>query len=953
MKVSTKRIIALLLSVLVMTMAWSTLIVFAEPNVVEISNCDTLSGWSNYPGDGMAIDNSNQSEGSGCLKFYQTGGFCSLYKMSTPMDMSTAKYFVFDINPQATDWFQKSGYANIVISSRDDQGGWDEPESAAWTEECLIIPLSSFNLEEGWNTINVPLDFTKAKNGFDVTSVKKLAIFGLRYYERGDQVNVNYIDNVRLSDTELDKTAPVNSKYISYQKVANHADQVYALGQSTFTSSSWDKFVTAYNAAKEMNVTEASTDAQIAAAKKELQRGMNFLTSKTNKNELDELYSHVVVLGIDGMGNFNLNTETPNIARIMNQPDALYTTHAQSVMPTISAQNWGAMLTGVTPEKHGKTNDLIESTATPDHQQYPSIFRYLRDKYPEAELTSFNNWTAINNGIVEHNLDVNMYAGDDSSLADQMSKYFEENDSLFTFVQFDNVDHAGHAHGYQSDAYYQELRTVDGYIGQVYDALEAQGYLEDTLLILLTDHGGIGTNHGGNTQQELNCTYIAKGKSVTPGEFAGEITTASLSSVVCAALGVPQSGDYDYTVSDGYFKGYTYEAPKTDDWKLENYRDHATTTQPKEIALDDVIDTSSLKAHFKFDNNLKNSVSDSSITANYRGTRGYGDGYFGKSASLKNGYISIDGLNIDENSFTVSTWLNDINVSFADPALFGNKDWNSGANQGILVAVENNKIKLNTANASGRADTEYTEIDNYDFEGDSGWINLTVVVNRENSTATLYVDFKPFASVSIPNGSFASVDGTTFVLGQDGTGNSPYKAELECDEFMYFDKAISQAELNALASYYKMSDVDLQKLNAVNNVYKMINDIGEVTQENYKEKISKIEAAEQEYSKIVYQFGEIQVDNEPVLDAAIEAYNGYVENEEPIFGDVNGDKEVTTADALLALQAAVNKIELTSKQQTAADVDGEEGIATLDALLILQKAVNKIDIFPVEKQLQQ
>ena len=96
-----------------------------------------------------------------------------------------------------------------------------------------------------------------------------------------------------------------------------------------------------------------------------------------------------------------------------------------------------------------------------------------------------------------------------------------------------------------------------GYIGQIYDALDSNGYLDNTLLIILTDHGGIGTNHGGNTPEELNCSYYAKGKSVTPGEFTETLTTATLSSVVAAALGVPQSGEYDYTVPNGYFKGYT------------------------------------------------------------------------------------------------------------------------------------------------------------------------------------------------------------------------------------------------------------------------------------------------------------------------------------------------------------------------------------------------------------
>lgn len=59
-------------------------------------------------------------------------------------------------------------------------------------------------------------------------------------------------------------------------------------------------------------------------------------------------------------------------------------------------------------------------------------------------------------------------------------------------------------------------------------------------------------------------------------------------------------------------------------------------------------------------------------------------------------------------------------------------------------------------------------------------------------------------------------------------------------------------------------------------------------------------------------------------------------------GDINMDDRVTTADALLALQNTVKKIELTGLSLDAADVDFSGNITTADALLILQYAVEKI-----------
>lgn len=63
-------------------------------------------------------------------------------------------------------------------------------------------------------------------------------------------------------------------------------------------------------------------------------------------------------------------------------------------------------------------------------------------------------------------------------------------------------------------------------------------------------------------------------------------------------------------------------------------------------------------------------------------------------------------------------------------------------------------------------------------------------------------------------------------------------------------------------------------------------------------------------------------------------------------GDIDADGHVTASDALLALQAATDKIEFTAVQRAAADVDATPGVTANDALLILQFATQKIAQFP-------
>ena len=89
-----------------------------------------------------------------------------------------------------------------------------------------------------------------------------------------------------------------------------------------------------------------------------------------------------------------------------------------------------------------------------------------------------------------------------------------------------------------------------------------------------------------------------------------------------------------------------------------------------------------------------------------------------------------------------------------------------------------------------------------------------------------------------------------------------------------------------------------------------------------------------------------------VAKALKDAAEGLVPKPAVTLGDVDGRDGVTSADALLALQAATGKVELSAEQEEAADVDTAPGVTAADALLILQYATQKIDAFPVESSSQ-
>ncbi len=62
-----------------------------------------------------------------------------------------------------------------------------------------------------------------------------------------------------------------------------------------------------------------------------------------------------------------------------------------------------------------------------------------------------------------------------------------------------------------------------------------------------------------------------------------------------------------------------------------------------------------------------------------------------------------------------------------------------------------------------------------------------------------------------------------------------------------------------------------------------------------------------------------------------------------ILGDVNGDGEFSSVDALMVLRHAAERVVLTDQQQLSGDIDGNGILSSADALRILRFAAGRID----------
>jgi predicted AlkP superfamily pyrophosphatase or phosphodiesterase len=258
----------------------------------------------------------------------------------------------------------------------------------------------------------------------------------------------------------------------------------------------------------------------------------------------------VAILGVDGAGNFFRKTDTPNIDALFAQGATTY--DALTALPTISAQDWGAMLLGVQPEVHKLTNEIAKTTPYDVHSPYPSVFRVVRARHPEAPLSSICNWNAINVGIIEDNLGCYKTTGDsDAEICEKIEAHLEENSPKLLFVHFDEADGTGHRYGYQSKEHLAVITKIDGYIGRIAEAYKKKGIFDRTLFIVTADHGGL-LNHGGDSDEEKLIFLGVTGPGVAHGEIR-DAEVRDIAQIAATALDCPIPATWSGKVPQGVF----------------------------------------------------------------------------------------------------------------------------------------------------------------------------------------------------------------------------------------------------------------------------------------------------------------------------------------------------------------------------------------------------------------
>ena len=261
---------------------------------------------------------------------------------------------------------------------------------------------------------------------------------------------------------------------------------------------------------------------------------------------------HALIIGLDGVRPDCLRAAgTPHLDSLIAAGTVTWDAFAgggaevdsPTTQATSSGPGWTSTLTGVWRDKHGVHDNSFGGA---DLVNYPHLFGRIRASQPVATLVSLAHWAPINEHLLRPFPGMATLAVDCESDLEVAVLAVGQLDSAnpgVLFLHFDDVDHAGHAFGYSTKVpeYLTSIEQVDEQVGLVMEALQARERHtgERWLVMATTDHGGMGTGHGGQSPDERTIWMAARGPGVGQGVVSpGPGHTAVARTVLQHMLGV-------------------------------------------------------------------------------------------------------------------------------------------------------------------------------------------------------------------------------------------------------------------------------------------------------------------------------------------------------------------------------------------------------------------------------
>jgi len=243
-----------------------------------------------------------------------------------------------------------------------------------------------------------------------------------------------------------------------------------------------------------------------------------------------------VIISIDGLRPDALDlADTPILDGLRAR--GAYSPQAKTVSISETLPGHASMLSGMTPEKHGVLWGM-PYIGWPG-MNGPTLFNVAHDAGLETGMVLGKQ--KLSYLVLPGSVD-ELFCADvhDTEIKDRAVEFIEAGLPGVLFIHFPDTDRVGHAFGWVSVYQLQSITFVDGLIGDILAALERGDYLDSTLLIITSDHGGHGTGHGDDSAVDRTVPWLAVGPGVPPGSTPSrDINTYDTAATVLYALQLP------------------------------------------------------------------------------------------------------------------------------------------------------------------------------------------------------------------------------------------------------------------------------------------------------------------------------------------------------------------------------------------------------------------------------
>ena len=197
----------------------------------------------------------------------------------------------------------------------------------------------------------------------------------------------------------------------------------------------------------------------------------------------------MLLINIDGLSADVLQVLKPAVIQSLLQ-NGKYSFSTATNLPVNNTAALGSMFTGNFETRLLDSTFYavpVDTTSTIPVPLNLTAFRYIHDIIPEKKFAVVADWPNLVRTLLS-DADKKVVTADDAETKTNVENILKSENRDVVFARFSSVQKAGSQYGYKAGAEYEgAIRTVDGYIGEIMNALKARAtYNDEKWLTVIT-----------------------------------------------------------------------------------------------------------------------------------------------------------------------------------------------------------------------------------------------------------------------------------------------------------------------------------------------------------------------------------------------------------------------------------------------------------------------------------